>query len=332
MKTYLFSGELGQGAWRFEEILREHGYAPYNGDCAVNGVLQPNTQCSIEYVDLLYADHFEHSSYDPNTYQIKCDWHSRHDAKTVYPICRKDRLHNSLPEWRAKTWPIESFQYVRGVYILRPSHMLAAAGRDIRIVDSAESFASAKEFYAAEAAKYAKSKKEHVQYYRVIVSEYIADPMLFEGRKFHLRLYGINLSDRSGFWIARGHGKILTAAKLFALANFADKGIHDTHLDSTPRDIIYPEDFPRPELLPQINGQLDQIEEALAKLSHPKPYPQATRSFYIYGIDVMVRENGQIVLIEVNDRIGMGGVDQNDPRLNDMFERHCKWLASFLFP
>jgi hypothetical protein len=332
MKTYLFSGDLGQGAWRFEEILRERGYVPYDGDCAANGVLQPNTQCNIDYVDLLYVNHFKNSSYDPNTYNIKCDWHSRHDAKTVYPICRKDRLHSSIPEWCAKTWPIESFQYVQGVYIIRPSHMLMAAGKDIRIVDSAESFASAKEFYAVEAAKYARSKKEHMQYYRVIVSEYITDPMLFEGRKFHLRLHGINLSTREGFWIAREHGRIFTAAKPFIMSDFEDKSIHDTHNISTPRDLFFPEDFPAPELLGKINTQLDAIEKALAKLSSPRPYPQARRSFQVYGIDLMVRTDGTIVLIELNERPAHPVKDPKDLKVIRAFTEHGNWLGRFIFP
>jgi hypothetical protein len=335
MATYLLSGDSGLPDKYVVAMLTAQGYSPYpDGEYVKDGrLLYKDGACGVKYVDFLYVENFPDMPFDPNTYGINCDWHSLHEASCVYPICRKDRLHDSLKDSGlvARTWPLDEFEYNGGVYILRPSHMLATSGIDILIVDSPESWEQARNFYTTKISAHSKYHKKHMQYYRVIVSEYIARPLLFEGRKFHLRLYGINLSTRGGFWIARGHGKILTAAKPFALANFADKGIHDTHLSSTPRDLIYPEDFPRPELIPDIDKQLDKMEAALAGLTTPQPYGQATRSFSVYGLDVMIDEDGRAILIEVNDRAGMGGVSPNSPRLADMFARHCSWIASFLF-
>jgi hypothetical protein len=331
MKTYLLSGTSGYDWSYFREILHARGYSPYpDGEYVRDGaLLLKDGNCGIPYVDMLLVEMITEHGFDKNTYGIKCDWHSLHTGDSQRTIVRKDMLHDYLHDSGliARTWSLDDFQYTGGVYILRPSSLLLSSGIDILIVNSVETWERARAFYATKIAAHSKYHSKSLQYYRVIVSEYIANPVLLNGRKFHIRLYGINFSDRDGFWIARGHGKILTAGKPFELANFDDKSVHDTHAKSTDFDYLFPDHYPRPEDLGRINEQLDSLQVLLGKLPRMQSYSQAQRSFHVFGLDIMV-EGSRIILLEINDRIGY---KENGPEFKKLCQLHAKWLESFLF-
>lgn len=121
----------------------------------------------------------------------------------------------------------------------------------------------------------------------------------------HLRLYGMMTSETTTFKISR-FGKILTAALPYKLGDYDNHGIHDTHLKSTPQDLFYPQDFERKDLINMIDDQLDELEIILAKLGQARPYKgQAKKSSMFFGLDILVRTNGELILMEVNHKVGM---------------------------
>jgi hypothetical protein len=332
MKTYLFSGCSGYDWSFFREILHTHGYSPYpDGKYVHDGeLLLKDGPCNIPYVDFLVSEwNVDIGRYDPNTYGIKSDWHSLHLLSTVDNLRRKDLLHECLAHtpFIAKTVALEDFQYNGGVYILRPSSIMANSGIDILVAYDEESFAAAKEFYTAKISAHSKYHNKSLKYYRVIVSEYITKPMLFEGRKFHLRLYGLSISGDGKFSIAK-HGKIITATAPFVLDDYNNKAIHDTHFKGAERDLTFPDDYPSDPN--PVYEQLAELEVELSKLSNPLPQPSAKRSFHIFGLDVMVDVAGKIYLLEVNARPGFGCV-KKDQKCAELCKRHAQWLSSHLF-
>jgi hypothetical protein len=111
--------------------------------------------------------------------------------------------------------------------------------------------------------------------------------------------------------------KILTAAKPFILDKFYDKTIHDTHVGTTATDYIFPEDFNTDNIGIEITTSikkklLQDIREILKKVSHiiskgntrVKLYDNFKNGFEIMGVDMMVLDDLQPILIEVNNKAG----------------------------
>lgn len=178
--------------------------------------------------------------------------------------------------------------------ILRPVGETACGGRDIKIVDNVRDLAAAKSLLS--------------KYPSAIASTYIKNPMLWQGRKFHLRMYLlVNAGPAVPFSSQLWHrGKILTAAKPYREDCIDDPGIHDTHADSTPRDLWFPEDFPVKDEVEEVVVQMSEIMACAAELLRPlaKPYEESENAFEVFGVDFLVTDDIKVILIEINNRVG----------------------------
>jgi hypothetical protein len=330
-RYWLFSGDVGMDYTHLKTKLRAVGLLPYpDGDLVKNGqLLYSHEKCDIKQVDFLHVELLAiediTNNIDPNTYRIHTRVHNILDMETVDLLRRKDQLHASLAgtEFIAKTVRMDEFEYTGGVWILRPSSMFAASGNDIMIVSNSEEFNSARDFYTNRAQAHQRFHKLNAKYYVVIVSQYITQPMLFRELKFHLRLYMFT-TPASRPKISRKHGKIITAAEPYKQADWSNKRIHDTHLKSTSGDFFFPRDFPAQEMLPGINEQLDALENTLALLCNKQaPYKEQTElGYHIFGLDIMVRDTGKIVLIEINERPGITCAGP----CTEFQTQHCEWV------
>lgn len=185
------------------------------------------------------------------------------------------------------------FKYV---YIVRPVGVGAFSGKDIFIVYNKKTLDN--------------SKKIIGKYENTIISNYITNPMLFEGRKFHLRTY---------FLVATINGKyktyfyelyeLFTAEKQYNNNDFLDKDIHDTHFKSTPRDIQCPYDL-EPDLQKIFNNKIyPKMQDCMFYISkmmekYTIPYPQSKNAFEVFGCDFLVKDNYDVILMEINDKTG----------------------------
>ena len=185
---------------------------------------------------------------------------------------------------------------VKYVYIVRPVGIGAFSGKDIFIVFNKKTLDN--------------SKKIIGKYENTIISEYITNPMLFEGRKFHLRTY---------FLVATINGKykthfyelyeLFTAEKQYNNNDFLDKDIHDTHFKSTPRDIQCPYDL-EPTMQKIFNNKIyPKMQDCMLYISkmmekYTIPYPQSKNAFEVFGCDFLVKDNYDVILMEINDKTG----------------------------
>ena len=207
-------------------------------------------------------------------------------------------------------------KYTQGnIYIARPVNHIdpktgkikitAFAGRDIIYITNPDSLAAAKRLLD--------------RYDNVLISDYITNPLLFRGRKFHLRVYllitYINSKVKTYFF---PDSYIWTAAKPFVLDKFHDKGIHDTHYTSTDDDYLFSSDFNTENMGRIITKEmktklLEDMQVIMDKISHVLVYGKTgvklfsnhKNGFQIEGIDIMINDNMQPILIECNDKAGI---------------------------
>lgn len=186
------------------------------------------------------------------------------------------------------------------LYIVRPTGPFAWCGKGIE--------------RAASAAELRRLQREKAGARdRPIASEYIKHPLLWHGRKMHLRTYWLvrGRTEHSAFHATLwSRAKIMTAAKPYECAHFDDRGIHDTHVRSTPRGLFWPDDM-RDALseaqIAHIQQQMADVLACVARVFEPLavPYPESRWGFEVFGCDFMVDAASLTVyLLECNERVG----------------------------
>jgi hypothetical protein len=146
------------------------------------------------------------------------------------------------------------------------------------------------------------------KYDNIIISKYITDILLFEGKKFHFRVYMLASYINGKFsYKVLPFTHLVTAQKLYKNTDFNNKTIHDSHFDSTPRDYTCPYDLTgtMKEYYKTIFSNINKCLDIVAKILKPyaKPYEQAENAFEIFGCDFLVRKNLDVILMEVNDKV-----------------------------
>jgi hypothetical protein len=211
-----------------------------------------------------------------------------------------------------------------GNYILRPIYGFAGSG--ILYVHNSENLEEAIEYYKTE-----KDWRGRLKYNLsdITVSGLITDLLLFKGRKFHLRMYymvAILEGEVSCFLL--DNGKIITAKESYNLALPFSKDVHDTHLGSTDDDYFFSynltqenisslgkdsysqDEFNTNTILKGIREIAKGLSNIVVGISKGKPnsllYENQRNGYHIYGLDILVKDNLEPVLIECNDKPGIG--------------------------
>ena len=240
-------------------------------------------------------------------------------------------------------------------YILRPIDSFG--GNDIRYINTQKELNDAIAFYNTH-----KNYKDRNYYNEVIASEYISKPLLFHNKKFHLRLYLMitinikgnikgNIKDdnyifKSFLW---DNGKILTARDNFNMNKPFTRDTHDTHVKSTLDDYMYLDYFNNQNLQTSldINATFTQTEykhlwdnisavcniisTILEQNKKQLIYPNEQNLYYIFGLDVMIRNNLDVVLLEVNEQPGAGF--KHDKNRDAFSKTYFQWINDkFLEP
>ena len=246
-----------------------------------------------------------------------------------YSILDKGMLYTNILKYNAKRrlnlnnfikiFPLSNKYkfHFPGNYILRPIHGLSGSG--ILYVHNANDLQKAFKYYNTH--KDYRNKSYSLQ--EITVSRIITDLLLFKGRKFHLRMYymvAILEGEISCFFL--DYGEILTAKDPYNLNLPFKKAVHDTHQGSTDSDYFFPNDMTPENIL---TGQTDKdkdnhnlkniilegtreiakgISNIVLGVSKGKPnsllFENQKNGFYVYGLDILVRDNLELVLVECN--------------------------------
>ena len=156
-----------------------------------------------------------------------------------------------------------------------------------------------------------------IEYDNILISEYIRDPLLFKGKKFHLRIPLLVTMFNSVIKTYLFPDSLVRTAELpFVLDHFDSKEIHDTHLSSTDltKEYIFPNDFTTEYTGKVITEDIktkvnNEIEEIMRKVSiiladNIEKYPNVKNPCQLLGIDMMITDDFKPMLIECNARPG----------------------------
>ena len=148
-----------------------------------------------------------------------------------------------------------------------------------------------------------------------VISKYIDNPLLFGGKKFHIRLnlmYFIknknNNKITNGF-LFKG-GAIVRAKNKFVSKNYNNKNIHDTH-HIIGDEIKFPEGFTKEFGVDKTNKVMDDIiniSNIIFKIldnNNANCFPNNINCFNMFGIDIMIDNNFNVKLLECNSQTGL---------------------------
>jgi hypothetical protein len=158
------------------------------------------------------------------------------------------------------------------------------------------------------------AKQLLLKYDNVLISEYIMDPLLFRNHKFHIRTFLLAsiLNKRFSTYML-DFGRIFTAKLEYFKGDWENTDIHDTHMKSTEKDWFFPLDFTNanmgrnditPSLIKNIFMQIRKIFYAISALLSKNVglYDNVKNGFNIFGIDLMIKEDFTVILIECNSQ------------------------------
>lgn len=141
-----------------------------------------------------------------------------------------------------------------------------------------------------------------------IASEYITRPMLYQGRKFHLRIYALLYvaADGSRTFSMLKRGLLIPAMREYKSDDWNDRDIHDTHGKGNPLLGLFPDAY-----IAEFGADpTDRIADALRRAVEPlmplaKPYSESNAGFEMMGADIMFWDDGRLQIIEINDNPGL---------------------------
>lgn len=138
----------------------------------------------------------------------------------------------------------------------------------------------------------------------IVISEYINNPLLIDGRKFHFRMYFVvSLLDRKTKGYMLNTGRIYTARDKYKKSDYSNKFIHDSHLETTSKSIVFPDDFDKYHKgkAQGITKQMVKILEHLYKQLDLETFSESKHAYRVCGVDFMVDENFKVYIIEINN-------------------------------
>ena len=217
---------------------------------------------------------------------------------TTFNIAEKEKYE--FPKW----------------YILRPIE--GSYGHDIFYVNNEKDLEDKIKYYNTHGNNKIPFKSN------VIASEYVSNPLLFNKRKMHLRMY-LLVSFIKGVLntFLRDFAEILTAKEPFDMNEPFTKVKHDTHGESTVADFFYPKDFnsetigrdinndTRKQLWNKIRDICKSIGKLFIKNKDKLLYPNEENAYHLLGIDIMIRDDMTPVFIECNYNPGMDTVGKD---------------------
>lgn len=304
-KTFLISGGTGL----------KHDYL--RGILLANGFQELPTIGPVGYLHLeKLCDDL--ASYDQRVVNLQCDLKSiLSDKKRV--IANKELLHLTMfkqyPEIAAagfaRTWKVKDVpsSEKNKILILRPIGEGASCGRGIYMSSNPIEFEQAHQNILAEG--------KDIRLKSIIASEYIMNPLLLQGKKFHIRMFFLVRTGpdfpESFRWDLWPRGRIVTAKLPYQNSDWHNKDIHDTHSESTPYNMWYPEDLPDPTRSSEIYQKMKVTLSAVADIMYRNrvgPYPESRNAFEVFGCDFLVTSDYRVILIEINDRVGYRNISE----------------------
>ena len=224
-----------------------------------------------------------------------------------------------------------------GVLIIKPLGITGGGGgggggeEGIAYVTNKEELA---EFANAVKRRKGSKGKEPKEY---LVSKYIRNPMLIEGKKFHLRMYFMvctRLNHKTD-WFLFEEGKIITAELPYKDADYMNKKIHDANFKSNKKNRLFPESRELGLNDKEVKNIMQQMREVLRCVYDVyKPHIASTREskygFEVFGCDFAVTSDVGVKLLGINARHDYGVTDAKKDA-PEVHERFCSDFWDWIY-
>ena len=179
--------------------------------------------------------------------------------------------------------------------------------------------------------------KINPKYKRWNLQEYIENPMLIDGKKFHLRvlfLYRAGYLNKpaSSFWFK--HIPIYLAKKKFKYDDFNDEDVHISHYQ-TDQEALYFQDLNlNKNQMVKILKDIKLIMIDLANNLKAGCYKNdCLRCYEIFGVDLMITDDYKVKLIEFNSKIGLKEFTNDEFKFNQhLLQAELELTADYFLP
>jgi hypothetical protein len=307
-KTYILSVSAGLDYQQIRNILKDWK------EIKIHQVMKK------QYIDLIYVDG---GIKDKRLYNINCRVKSLLN-ETKFIITNKWNLYVNMkkyfPEETKKymvlTRTLDEITEIKDdeILLIKPVGRNAYAGKDIICVT-----------------KFDEIKEAEItlkKYPQTIAVNYIKNPLLIDGKKFHIRSYMLVTQEPFNVLLFN-KSKIITAKEKYINGDYYNKNIHDTHISSTTKNRYFPMDIDINEenkeyILKQIKHIVNLLTEIIK--NNVEAYPESKYAFEVFGMDFIVTEDFNVYLIEVNEKIGMKNADETDKTYSDFSYEYFKWI------
>ena len=162
-----------------------------------------------------------------------------------------------------------------------------------------------------------------------VLQEYISNPLLYKGRKFHLRSYYLVHHDKYYFY---NLSQVYTAEKEFKKKNYDDRKVHDTHIKGSIPGVYFPSSFNlKKKDIETIQGRIIDLFQRANNLSKTKCFDETKDCYELLGADLMITDKLEVKLLEINTKIGykeFEGISFN----YQLIENEMQTIVDKIFP
>ena len=199
------------------------------------------------------------------------------------------------------------------VMIFKP--IIGFAGSGIEVFDDFDKFR-----------KYCEGNESFSKYRDWVLQEYIIDPLLLEGKKFHIRGYYLVHQNKK---YLMDEGRIILAEEKYKRGDYENKKIHDTHTLGSEKYVkYYPKDLKNSK---KIQKQLEDLFNLVGRIDeYFKCFTESKDCYQVLGFDVMITEDYKVKLIEINS--GPGIPNLYIPFGKKLFQNQLKLMVDTTFP
>jgi tubulin polyglutamylase TTLL9 len=231
-----------------------------------------------------------------------------------------------MPQYNLSNIDINSLKNIfdnNTIWILKPTFLTPDFGFKGKGIKILKNFNEIKYIKNEELKNISSYKKKHKYKFAEdetwVIAKYINNPLLFNNKKFHLRIYFIltfNNNKINGYVF--NLYPIFTAKKNYKNENYENKDIHDTHMQKGKENVLFfPSDFiiqkgfdKTQKILLDIKIICQKLFDFIKTNVNIKCYEDSKFCYELYGLDLMITEDYNVKILELNDKPGISSLTE----------------------